>query len=163
MSFDQTKGTLGDRVSVGSYGSYSEAQQAVDLLSDEGFPVERVAIVGTGLRYVEQVAGRVTVARAALTGAGQGAMIGLLFALFLGIFFTVAEDYLGVIVYGLVAGTLLGALFGGLAHAATGGRRDFASAAGMAADRYEVMADAEVAERARGLLSEKLEARRGTA
>jgi hypothetical protein len=72
------------RRAVASYSNYREAEHAVDWLSDQGFPVERIAIVGTGLRYVEQVAGRVTTARAALTGAGQGLLIGLLFALLFG-------------------------------------------------------------------------------
>jgi hypothetical protein len=64
----------GARRTIATYASYQEAEQAVDLLSDERFPVNRVAIVGTGLRSVEQVVGRVTTGRAALTGAGQGAL-----------------------------------------------------------------------------------------
>ena len=43
------------RRTVASYDDYAEAERAVDYLSDHGFPVERVAIVGHGLRYVEQV------------------------------------------------------------------------------------------------------------
>ena len=39
----------------GSATSYEAAEHAVDWLSDQGFPVEHVRIVGTGLRYVEQV------------------------------------------------------------------------------------------------------------
>jgi hypothetical protein len=72
------------KTTVATYGSYAEAERAVDFLSDREFPVERVAIVGTGLKTVEQVAGRLTTARAALAGAAQGAMIGLLFGLLLG-------------------------------------------------------------------------------
>ena len=37
-----------------------------------GFPVERAAIVGTGLKTVEQIAGRMTTGRAALMGAAPG-------------------------------------------------------------------------------------------
>ncbi len=43
-----------------------EAERAVDRLSDQGFPVERSAIVGLGLRSVEQVTGRMTAGSAAL-------------------------------------------------------------------------------------------------
>jgi Heat induced stress protein YflT domain len=46
------------------FGSYEEAQQLVDRLSDAGFPVD-LRIVGTGLRTVEQVTGRLTKGRAA--------------------------------------------------------------------------------------------------
>jgi hypothetical protein len=73
------------RVTVATYPDYRSAQRAVDFLSDRRFPVERTAIVGTDLRMVEQVTGRMTVLRAALAGLGAGAwfglLIGLLFAL----------------------------------------------------------------------------------
>jgi Heat induced stress protein YflT domain len=45
---------------VASYDSYEEAQDAVDRLSDEGFPVENLDIVGSGLHSVERVTGRPT-------------------------------------------------------------------------------------------------------
>ena len=96
------------KTTVATYGDYAAAERAVDFLSDQGFPVERAAIVGTGLKTVEQIAGRLTTGRAALIGAGQGAMIGLLFGLLFGIFFT-GPDFLGVVLYGLVAGIIFGA------------------------------------------------------
>ncbi|MFD8386673.1 general stress protein [Streptomyces sp. NPDC059679] len=43
---------------VVSYKTYREAERAVDHLSDHGFPVESVAIIGQDLRVVEQVIGR---------------------------------------------------------------------------------------------------------
>jgi uncharacterized membrane protein len=137
---------------VATYDTYSEAERAVDFLSDKGFPVQRIAIVGTGLKTVEQVAGRVTTGRAALAGAAQGAMIGLLFALLFGLFFT--EDFLGILAYGLVVGALFGAIFGAITQAAQGGRRDFASIQGMQADHYELQVDDEVADRAREELTQ---------
>jgi hypothetical protein len=152
MAADQEQPSEGavaaGRRTIASYSSYVDAERAVDILSDRGFPVERVAIVGTGIRLVEQVAGRVTTARAALTGAGQGATIGLLFALLFGLFLTSASDFIGVLVYGLVAGAIFGAILGAITHAGLGGRRDFASVSGMQADTYELQVDAEVADRA---------------
>ena len=142
------------RTTVATYESYRDAERAVDFLSDKEFPVERVAIVGTGLKTVEQVAGRLTTGRAALAGAGQGAMIGLLFALLLGVFFTVDEALIGLLLYGLVAGALFGASFAAVAQYATGGRRDFASVTAMTAERYELQVDHEVSARAKQLLLE---------
>ena len=52
---------------------YPEAERAVDKLSDSDFPVGRVAIVGTGLKLVEQVAGRTTTGRC---GAGRRSIPG---------------------------------------------------------------------------------------
>jgi heat induced stress protein YflT len=139
---------------VAAYDSYDEAQQAVDRLSDRGFPVDKVAIVGRGLRYVEQVTGRVTTGRAALLGALEGALVGA----FLGVLVAVIFSYDPnpavplLILYGLVAGALVGAALGAILHAATGGRRDFASVPGITAERYEVVVDDDVANRALELL-----------
>lgn len=137
---------------VATYETYREAERAVDFLSDRDFPVERVAIVGTALKSVEQVAGRLTVGRAALQGAGQGAMLGLLFGLVFGLFFE-GQAFFGVVLYGLVVGVVFGAVFGAIAQAAQGGRRDFASVGGLQAERYEVQVEHEVSARARELLS----------
>ena len=141
------------RRTIATTPSYAEAERIVDQLSDRGFPVERVAIVGTGLKSVEQVAGRLTTGRAALGGAGQGAMIGLLFGLLFGLFFS-GPAFLGVVLYGLVAGAIFGAVLGALYQAMQGGRRDFASVTGMQADRYEIQVEPEVADQARRLLAE---------
>jgi hypothetical protein len=137
---------------IASYKSYAAAQRAVDWLSDQGFAVERLAIVGKGLSSVEQVAGRMTAGRGALIGAGQGSLIGALFALLFGIFFT-GPDFGGLFLYAVVTGGIFGSLFGALAHAAySGGDRDFVSETNIAADRYEVQADEEVADEAKRIL-----------
>ena len=123
------------------FGSYEEAQQLVDRLSDTGFPVEQVRIVGTGLRSVEQVTGRLTKGRAAaggaLTGAGFGLLIGLLFAVFV-----IGPFWLGVVLSSVIFGALWGAVIGFVAHWATRGRRDFSSVRGLEAESYAVQVDA---------------------
>jgi hypothetical protein len=144
---------MAPKTTVATYENYTEAERAVDFLSDRGFPVERVAIVGTGLRTVEQVAGRLTTGRAALVGGGQGAMVGLLFGLLFGLFFS-GPAFFGVVLYGLVAGAVFGAILGALTQAARGGRRDFASVRGMEAERYEVQVEHEHSTRAKQLLTE---------
>jgi hypothetical protein len=137
---------------VASYTDYRDAEKAVDWLSDQGFAVERTAIVGSGLRSVEQVAGRMTSGRAALLGAGQGVLMGSLFALLFGIFFT-GPGFAGLLGYALVVGATFGALFGASMHyARSGGRRDFASATHIEADRYGVQVDGAVADEAKRLL-----------
>jgi hypothetical protein len=136
---------------VAAFNTYGDAQRAVDRLSDAGFPVERVAIVGQGLRSVERVTGRLTTGRAALLGASQGALLGALFGLVVGLVWG-PEATLLLVLYGIVAGGLFGALMGAVMHAATGGERDFASVAGLEAERYEVVVDDEVASRAAELL-----------
>ena len=146
--------TDGGRRSVATFDDYAGAQRAVDTLSDRGFPVEHVAIVGTGLRYVEQVSGRLTTGRAALAGAGQGAGVGLFVGLLLGLFFTIDGAFLGVLLYSIVLGLVAGAMFGAIGHAAMGGKRDFSSVAKTQAERYDVQVDVEFADRASSLLQE---------
>jgi hypothetical protein len=138
--------------SVGSYDQYTGAQRAVDHLSDNGFPVEHTSIVGSDLRLVEDVTGRLTIGRAVMAGAASGAWFGLLVGLIFSLFSEDAGDAFGLIVGALVLGAVFGAVFGGAAHAATGGRRDFASLQRLVAGRYDVLVDEAHAERASELL-----------
>jgi hypothetical protein len=139
------------RVTVARYADYASAQRAVDFLSDNEFPVERTAIVGTDLRLVETVLGRMTVARAAAVGAGSGAWFGLLIGLVFTIFSTSA--WWAVLLTALAVGAVWGAIFGAAAHALTGGRRDFTSSSSLQASQYAVVVDAEVADEARVLIT----------
>jgi len=130
------------RRTVTSASSYEAAERAVDWLSDQSFPVEHVRIVGTGLRYVEQVSGRLTTGRAALVGIGQGATLGLFWGLLFSLFFTVdTGGFFGVLAFSVVVGIVFGGLFGAISHFMTNGRRDFDSVANTRADRYEVQVD----------------------
>ena len=60
-----------------------------------------------------------TTGRAALIGAGQGALIGLIFALFFGIFFA-GPAFAGLLLYAVVAGAIFGAALAAIAHAGAG-------------------------------------------
>ncbi len=53
--------------SLAVYDDYAAAQRTVDHLSDEKFPVEQCMIVGTDLKQIERITGRLT------TGRGQTA------------------------------------------------------------------------------------------
>jgi hypothetical protein len=141
----------GSAVAVATFADYPSAQRAVDYLSDNEFPVERTSIVGTDLRLVENVLGRLTTGRAALAGAASGAWFGLLFGLLIGIFSN--ASWLAVLLFAVVVGALWGAVFGAIAHAATGGRRDFTSRSSLQAGQYAVLVDADYADQARQLVT----------
>ena len=154
MAVSPTTSPRTSRRTIKSFSSYEHAERAVDSLSDQGFPVEHVAIVGTGLRYIEQVNKRVTNGSAALSGAGMGATLGVLWGLLFGLFFTVdTGSFLGLVAYGVVLGAIFGAGFGGIAHGVTQGRRDFDSTTQMRADRYELSVDDGYAAEAERLLT----------
>ena len=144
------------RRTVASFATYAEAERAVDHLSDENFPVERVSIVARDLKLVEQVTGRRGYLQAALQGLASGALIGFLIGWLFGIFnwFEPITSAFWLAIDGLWFGALVGALFGLLMQALSRGRRDFDSVAGLSADRYEVLVDDEVAAEAARLLAE---------
>lgn len=139
------------RRTVASYSSYADAQKAVDYLSDNNFAVERTAIVAEGLKFVEQVTGRLNWGRVISTAASSGALTGVLIGLFLGLLFPVTP-LLNIVLYGLVVGIIISILFGVLGYAMSRGRRDFSSVGGMQADTYNVIVDADVAEEAERVL-----------
>ena len=141
----------GDNETVASYATYGEAQRAVDALSDAGFPVESVDIVGHDVRLVERVTGRLTNARAAGAGALSGAWFGLFIGLLVGLFTTGAE-WIGLMLGGLLIGALWGAAFGFVAHWITRGQRDFSSVSSLVAGRYDVNVPRTQADRARELV-----------
>lgn len=132
---------------LASFADYADAQQLVDRMSDGGFPVEHVSIVGDGVRTVEHVTGRMTKGRAALAGAGSGAwlgaFVGLLFMLFT---VTPLWVWIWVLLIPIIVGALFGAVFGFVAHWSTRGRRDFSSVHALQASRYDVYVSAEHAE-----------------
>ena len=124
---------------VASCPTYAEAQATVDRLSDDGFPVEHLDIVGSDLKLVERVTGRLTNGKAAQAGAASGAWFGLMIGLLLGIF-SDGGSWIGLIIAGLVIGAIWGALFGYFGHSALRGQRDFASTQALVATRYDVVA-----------------------
>ena len=148
---DSRTGTERATVAVASYPDYAAAQRAVDFLADNKFPVDRIRIVGSDLRLVEQVHGRMTIGRAALAGAGTGAWFGLLIGILLGAF-TVGAWW-RVLLFAVVAAMVWGAVFGALAHAMTRGQRDFTSTPSLQADNYTITVDTDVVDQAREMLS----------
>jgi hypothetical protein len=138
---------------VASYATYAEAQRAVDALSDAGFPVEVAEIVGSDVRLVERVTGRLTNASAAGAGAATGAWFGLFIGLLVGLF-TSGPEWVGLVLGGLLIGAFWGAVFGFFAHWVTRGQRDFTSVSNLVAGRYELTVPADQAQRARELLGE---------
>lgn len=131
--------------------SYAEAQAIVDKLSDRGFAVENVRIVGTGLRSVEQVMGRMTNGKAAGAGAASGAWFGLFIGLLFGLFAS-GVNWWGLILGGLIFGAVWGAIFGYIAHWSTRGKRDFSSIKTFEASNYEVHVNAPFFEEASRVL-----------
>jgi hypothetical protein len=127
-------------MSLDVYEHYIKAQHAVDYLADQGFPVQNLEIVGTELRSIERVTGRLTRSKIAAAGALSGLWIGL----FVGIAFSLFSDRNQ---FGFLLTTpILGALFGLVWS-------DFASVNQIVATKYEVRVEHKQVARARELLA----------
>ena len=144
--------TLDFPQSLGVYDEYAHAQKAVDFLSDHEFPVENCMIVGTDLKQVERVTGRLTTGRVALGGLLSGAWLGLFVGLVLSLFGE--GSALGVIASTALFGALFGVIWALAGYAATRGRRDFSSVSQIVATRYEVLVEHKHAARGRELLGQ---------
>jgi hypothetical protein len=140
---------------VASFDDYAGAQRAVDRLADEGFPVARLRVVGEGLSFVEDVTGRRGYDRVAYEGAVTGALIAGVLGVLLGLlnWFEPLISALLLGIYGVVVGAALGSILGLIAHWTTRGARDFSSVRSMRARRYDVLAEAEVADEARARIA----------
>ncbi|GAA1776194.1 general stress protein [Luedemannella helvata] len=147
-----TEPTATQPVTVATYTDYPTAQRAVDYLSDNGFPVDRVSIVGTNVRLVENVLGRLTTGRAAAAGALSGGWFGLFVGLLLSIF-TTGSSWWAVLVAAVLIGVVWGAIFGGVGHAMTRGQRDFTSVKSLEAAEYGISVPADLADEARAQLT----------
>lgn len=144
--------TLPQGVEIASFPTYLEAQHAVDTLADGAFAVQAVTIVGSDLRMVERVTGRLNYPRV----AAAGALSGVWFGLFVGLIFSMFSEgaFLVTIVTCAAIGAAFGMLFGVISYAFTGGRRDFTSASQVVASRYDLLCLPELADEARRRLRE---------
>ena len=138
---------------VGTYDTYVEAQRAVDFLSDQQFPVQHVSIVGSDLKMVENVLGRLTRGRAAMAGAASGAWFGLFVGVLLSLFASKNTNGFGLVVAALLYGAVFGAIFGFVGHALSGGKRDFTSRSKIVASSYDVHCTWTEADKAREVLA----------
>lgn len=146
-----TAPTLPQGELVASYGTYLEAQRAVDHLADKQFPVQLVTIVGTDLRMVERVTGRLSYPRVALAGFASGAWFGLFVGLLLSMF---GSGNSSLMFAAILIGGAFGLLFSVITYSFTGGKRDFTSTSQIVAASYSLLCGAEQANKARSLLQE---------
>jgi hypothetical protein len=137
---------------IGSYGSYEDAQRAVDHLAGNDFPVTDVTIVGVAPMLVERVAGRISWRRVLTSAAMSGAWFGLFMGLLLSMFSQGAGAL--PIVLGLVAGIGFSVLFSAIGYGASRGRRrGFFTQSQLVAERYDVLSQPRNAEKGRDLLA----------
>jgi hypothetical protein len=139
-------------MSLGVFDTYEEAQRAVDFLSDQEFPVQNCMIVGTDLKQVERVTGRLTWGKVAAGGLLSGVWFGLFVGIVLSFFGDNSATW-AIVVSTVLFGALFGLVWALIGYRATQGRRDFTSVTQVVATRYEVLVEHRLAEQARQLLA----------
>jgi hypothetical protein len=145
--------TLEYPMSVGRYDRYEEAQKAVDYLSDHEFPVQNLLIVGTDLKQLERVTGRLTRVRVAAGGILSGMWLGLFVGLIFALFDPQASGF-GTILLTVLFGAGFGLMWALIGYQFTGGQRDFTSVTQVVATQYEVLVEHRHVQRARELLAQ---------
>ena len=123
---------------VGEFKNYLDAVALVDRMVAGGFAANLVAIVGSDLKTVERVRGRITYGRMALNGALNGAWLGL----FVGLIFasaTSAAAFNNDVIAAAVLGAGLGMIWGVVRMSMRGSARQFISGSMIIAASYQVV------------------------
>jgi F0F1-type ATP synthase assembly protein I len=139
--------------SLAVYDDYAAAQKSVDFLSDNKFPVEQCMIVGTDLKRIERITGRLTTGRVAIGGLVSGIWLGLFVGLVLSLF-SDGSSWIATVLATMVFGAAFGVIWALVGYAATRGQRDFSSVTQVVATKYEVLVEHKSAAQARELLAQ---------
>lgn len=140
-------------VVVAEYGTYPEAQSALERLRRDGVPDSKVSLVWSRLRQVESSGGRAE-ASAALEGAVGGACLGGAAGILLSLFVALEEgvSVVTVVVTWTIVVALLGAGWQVAIQRARRNRRSVSAIGELAAESYQVWVDDDAANRATAVL-----------
>ena len=130
---------------LADFSQYAEAVAYVEKLVRNDFPAGFIAIVGSDLRSVERVRGKMSYARVAFNGAVIGAWIGLIYAFLFGPAIDtadIASDANGTLGSALVIGAGVGMLFNVLRFSLSRNKREFVSQSSIVAAKYQVQVPA---------------------
>jgi len=126
---------------IAQFNDYAAAVECVDQLIRHGFPAPMVAIVGSDLRSVERVRGRLSYGRVALQGLITGSWLGLLISILIPV--PSATGTAPSLQFSTGAAIMLGAGVGMLINilrfALSRNRHEFSSSSAVVAAKYEVV------------------------
>jgi hypothetical protein len=126
--------------SLASFTDYKQAVSYVEKLIENDFPAKLVTIIGTDLKTVESVKGKLGYGRVSASGAMTGSWLGMFFGLIFGFSGEGAEQVLLNNVFaGIIIGAGLGMLVNIVRFSLTSNRRSFISAQAVIANKYEVV------------------------
>ena len=141
---------------IANFKQYTDALAYVDNLIKHNFPAGAVAIVGSDLRTVERIRGKINYNRLAVGGAVTGSWVGLAFGLIFGSGIdTSSQETLATNSGNLFSSVLIGAgigmLFNVVRYALSRNKRTFVSQSSVVASKYQVQVPATLADQARAV------------
>ncbi len=153
--------TVPEGTTVAEFSSYAGAVDCVDQLIRHEFPAPMVAIVGTDLRTVERVRGKLSYGRVAIQGAITGSWLGLIIGLLFGDPLGVSGNTnqaatLGTFSLGaaIVLGAGVGMLVNVLRFSFARKSHEFLSASAVVAASYAVVVPNDLANQATAAINE---------
>ena len=123
---------------LAQFTNYREAVSFVEKMIENDFPPKLVSIIGTDLRSVESVRGKLGYGRVAFSGALTGSWLGMFFGLIFGATGT-EQVLLTNVGAGIVIGSGVGMLINVLRFSMTRNKRGFISGQAVVAKKYDVM------------------------
>lgn len=142
--------TMPTGTEVAAYRNYEDAVRAVEKLGQGDFPLNAVTIAGSDLHTSEQVMGRLTAARVALSGGTQGLTWGLLMGFISLVMVPQAGPFVALVA--IAIGVLAGVLMAVIMWAANPNKRSFYARSSLVAARYAILVT-EQADKAHSLLA----------
>ena len=139
MSPRNTPAALPEGEVVGQFKNYREAVKVVEQLVENGFPARLISIIGSDLKTVETLKGKLGYGRVALSGAVTGSWIGLFFGLIFGATSTTEQVVITNLSSGIVIGAGIGMLLNVIRFSLTRNKRSFLSAQAVVAKKYDVI------------------------
>ncbi|MGO2112476.1 MAG: general stress protein, partial [Pseudoclavibacter sp.] len=135
---------------VGSFGTYERAQAAVDQLARADFPLGEITIVGSNLKSVERVTGKMNAGRAALNGLLSGIVLGI----FVGLLVMILTPEAGLATLLPVVMVAIGfsVIWSLLTHIMNPRKKEFTSVMQVLAAHFDVVVSPQLAGRARQAL-----------
>jgi hypothetical protein len=127
---------------VGQFKNYGEAVKVVEKLVENGFPARLISIIGSDLKTVERLKGKLGFGRVALSGAVTGSWIGLFFGLVFGATSTTEQVVITNLSAGIVIGAGVGMLLNVIRFSLTRNKRSFISSQAVVAKKYDVIVPA---------------------
>lgn len=144
--------TIPSGVTVATFPDYGGARDAVDRLAAQGFPVQKINIIGDDLKSVERVTGAMSWGRAALSGMVSGIWFGFFLGMLMVLWSPSSGSAGAYMLIAVMMGAAFGIFTGVVSYAFTRRRQNFTSIRQVVASTYIVIASPDVASEAMRVL-----------